>query len=276
MASDFEEECSFFKELESFPRGVGVLLVHVKEGVNILPASTQPYTNYLLRVQVGPVTKGFKAVSHNHGNPKWNERVHVPVTVYRNATNPMNYIIFSLFAQGNFPGEESQVIGTVNVHLHDVVGARGMVKCSFLLKSFEEVVGEIRVKLQFFYGMFGYGRSMQLADEVLYAQAQVQQSLFPVVNSAPPKETEEKKRDVDKYGPWFKNVDYVIDSINSETSYVKRLAMLRQIVAGDVPTSEIPINLEAVEMSKLSKAEKTNELIPVAAWSLMGNRPGPK
>lgn len=277
-SAEFEQTCSFHKELESYPRGTGVLWLHVLDGRNIVTDSTQPYTNYALRVQVGGVSKGFKAVAHNHGSPVWDQSVHIPVTVYQNAANPMNYIIFSLFAQGNFPDEESQIVGTVNVHLHDVVGARHAVKCVFLLKSFDAVVGEICVKMQFFYGLYGYGHSMQLSDDLLYAQAQVQESLYPYVKYVPkpepsgdkPDRRQERVKKLCQQSIWFKNVEYVLDSVLTEKSQFEQLLMLRQIVAGDFQTSEIPPNLDAVEMSNLSRTKENEDLIPVAARLIQG------
>ena len=94
--------------------------------------------------------------------------MHIPVTVYPNASNPTGFVVFS---QSNYVDEEVQVIGVVNVHLHDIVDT-GAGK-QFALRSFDEVVGTLVVDVRFYYGMYGFGHSTQLVDQAVASQGQV-------------------------------------------------------------------------------------------------------
>lgn len=256
---------SFYTELESADKASGVLIINVDKGENILTKCKKPYSMFSLRVQVGEVTKAFRSVSHNHGFPIWNEQRHIAVTVYANPENPMNRIVFTLFAQGSFPGEESHIIGMVQFHLHDVIRAERKFD-KYRLTSFNKDIGLIGIEMKFFYGRFGYGHSLQLEDEVMNAQMQIKDSLYPVIKRDV---DHEKKRNGRKQMKWFSEADRIVQDLSEEKNVRSRIAKLRQIVNGEFASAEIPLNFVQVEHSRLTKMEvgqNRDLLVPVSLF----------
>ncbi|KAK8858248.1 hypothetical protein M9Y10_013349 [Tritrichomonas musculus] len=259
---------SFYSELDQYPKSYGVLVIRVNHANHVfLPTSAGPFSNLLLRVQVGNITKAFRTVSFNNGSPKWNQVLHIPCTVYPDEKNPLNSIVFSLFHQGPFPGEESQVVGTLLFHLHDIIQAN-IPSGTYGFTSFDQNVGLLNLGMRFLYGLYGCGHSMQLVDEGMSPQTLVANSLFPKIDYY---DKDDDNQNISRYenpnesvNLFFKKVDTLKNKLLNDKNKQRKLATLRAIVSGDFQNSEIPINLQVVETSNVSEHQKIDMMVPLS------------
>lgn len=261
----------FFSEIDQYPKSYGVLIIHVNHADHVfLPYSAGPFSNLSLRVQVGNITKAFRTVSFNNGSPIWDQVLHIPCTVYPDEKNPLNSIVFSLFHQGPFPGEESQVVGTILFHLHNIIQSN-INSGQYGFTSFDQNVGLLSLTMKFLYGLYGCGHSMQLVDENLSPQGFIAYSLYPKIDYHD-NDDEESKNEKEKskfqnpnenINLWFKKADQLKKKLLSDKNRIHKLATLRSIVSGDFQNSEIPINLQVVETSNVSEHQKIDMMVPL-------------
>jgi hypothetical protein len=256
-----ELEC-FCNGFEKSPKSVGVLSIDAYEGEDIsIPESERGHGLLSLRVQIGNISKGFRSVAHRNGHPIWNDRIHMVVNVYPQRQNPLNLITIALFLQGPYQREGIRLLGTILVHLHDVMQA-DLSRNRFTLTSHGRELGSLTLRMKFFYGSFGCGYGMQIPDEFRPIAVQVFEGLYFSVGYDD-RELKEHKRNAnldEKDGISFKGANELIAKLENEKNRKNRISILRSMICGDSPSSEIPVTVDAGIKGAL--AQHVDVLIP--------------
>lgn len=118
----------------------------------------------------------------------WNESLHLPVHVYDETRHPGNSLVFVLESR---EGKKDKELAHFIYHLYDIVPRVACKSAISLTKSELQTVVRVDVKVEFVYGIFGYGRSpmielsgdaaRQQTQEVLHKRTKC---LFPFVEMA--------------------------------------------------------------------------------------------
>eukprot|EP00736_Rhodelphis_marinus_P004859 Rmarinus@m.29357 len=174
------EMLTMLAEEEIRPVVHGVLAIHVKNAANLLLEGGHLQNAYV-KIQTRNVWKRTNVVSTAFGHPTWNQEKHIPIMVMRNRKHPFNLVrisvhSFDIHGTGKSAHHE---IGSVSFHLHDVIKA-GLVDGPFDIWNRHQIVGELRLRVDYYYGFFGFGYSSQLRlTEQLSMVSFLRTSLLP-------------------------------------------------------------------------------------------------
>eukprot|EP00741_Cyanophora_paradoxa_P009336 tig00000144_g9044.t1 len=189
-AAKAEPPGPLLSEEEVHPAVKGVISLHIKECKKLYTGDLSTYTNCFMRISVRNLTKRTRVAQVSYGTVMWDQIKHFPVTVLRNRRHPFNLLTLQLFAFESQNAMSHKPVGSVSLHLHDIVKA-SPVSGEFDLWDRHHIVGELHLDIAFTYGFFGYGYSVQLKDE-LQPEQHVAHSLFPRVD--PPEDRREPQR----------------------------------------------------------------------------------
>eukprot|EP00742_Colponemidia_sp_Colp-10_P011001 GILJ01012161.1.p1 GENE.GILJ01012161.1~~GILJ01012161.1.p1 ORF type:complete len:447 (+),score=33.31 GILJ01012161.1:472-1812(+) len=170
---------ALLKEEETRPIVLGVLAINVKEANKLQQAfgdETRRFNCYV-RISNRSLSKRT-SIGESSGFVRWSELKHFPVMIVRSRRHPFNMLKVQVivFSHSNrFVHEE---LGSVYFNLHDVIKES---PCHGTYDLFNQhlSVGDISLEFAFTYGLFGYGYSSQLKDEVVRVEQSLRFSLLP-------------------------------------------------------------------------------------------------